>query len=193
MGVRFLAFPPPPLKKCKLVVMAALPNSPLVSVEEYLSSSYDPDLEYVDGVLVERNKGDWLHSLFQSNILFHLRRKYPHLKVIAELRSSVTAQRYRLPDVCVLLEAPKTKYLLEAAYIVFEILSERDTQTDVMEKLEEYANKGVLHIWLIDPRLQTIWVYEDHALILSNQDPIHLDIGADHGDLYLQRDEIFAA
>ena len=89
--------------------MAALPDSPLVSVEEYLSTAYDPDVEYVDGVLVERNVGDWLHSLIQSNVLFALRRKYPHLKAVPELRSSVTDTRYRLPDVCVLLEAPKTK------------------------------------------------------------------------------------
>jgi hypothetical protein len=42
--------------------MAALPDSSLVSLEEYLSTSYDPDVEFVDGVLVERNVGDWLHS-----------------------------------------------------------------------------------------------------------------------------------
>ena len=87
--------------------MAALPNSPLVSVEEYLNTLYDPDVEYVDGVLVERNVGDWLHALIQSNVLFALRRKYPHLKVVAELRSSVTGTRYRLPDVCALLAAPR--------------------------------------------------------------------------------------
>lgn len=81
----------------------SLPNSALVSVEEYLITSYDPDVEFVDGVLVERNVGDWLHSLVQSNILFALRRKYPHLKVVAELRSSVAPTRYRLPDVCVLM------------------------------------------------------------------------------------------
>ena len=38
----------------------------LISVEEYLNTSYDPDMEYVDGVLVERNVGDWLHSLVQA-------------------------------------------------------------------------------------------------------------------------------
>ncbi|HEY2014943.1 MAG TPA: hypothetical protein VGH38_15655 [Bryobacteraceae bacterium] len=59
----------------------------LISVEEDLNTSYDPDVEYVDGVLVERNGGDWFHSLVQSNIVFHLRRKYPHLFVVAELRS----------------------------------------------------------------------------------------------------------
>ena len=113
--------------------MAALPNSPLVSVEEYLDTSYDPDVEFVDGVLVERNASDGLHALIQSNLIYHLRRKYPHLKVLPELRSSVTGERYRLPDVCVLLEALETKYLLDAAYIVFEILSEDDPQTKVME------------------------------------------------------------
>src|SRR5271166_2138094 len=145
--------------------MAALPNSPLISVEEYLSTSYDPDLEFVDGVLVERNVGEWVHSLIQSNVLFALRRKYPHLKVVAELRSSVTGTRYRLPDVCVLLAPPKTKYLLEAAFLVVEVLSESDVMSSVIEKLNEYANKGVPNIWLIDPRLQLMSAYRLPALV----------------------------
>src|ERR1700722_8855431 len=106
--------------------MAALPNPPLLSVEEYLNTSYDPDMEFVEGVLLERNMGDWQHSLVQSNILYALRRQYPKLKVVAELRTSVTSTRYRLPDVCVLLSAPKIKYLLEAAFLVVEVLSEGD-------------------------------------------------------------------
>ena len=98
--------------------MAALPTSPLVSVEEYLNTSYEPDVEYVDGVLVERNVGDWLHSLVQSNLLFALRRKYPHLKVVAELRSRVRETRFRLPDISVLLAPPATRYLGDAAFLV---------------------------------------------------------------------------
>ena len=78
----------------------------LISVEEYLRTSYSPDREYVDGVLVERNVGDWFHSLIESNIIFALRTRYPHLKVVPELRSKVSPNRYRLPDVCVLLRAP---------------------------------------------------------------------------------------
>ena len=30
--------------------MAALPDSPVVWVEEYLRTSYEPDMEFVDGV-----------------------------------------------------------------------------------------------------------------------------------------------
>src|SRR5581483_405039 len=123
--------------------MEAAPNSTLISVEEYLNTAYDPDVEFVDGVLVERNSGDWLHALIQSNILFSLRQKYQHLKVVAELRSRVTSTRYRLPDVCVLLEAPKSRYLLDAAFVVVEVLSESDVWSAVVEKLKEYGDKGV--------------------------------------------------
>jgi len=103
-------------------------------------------VEFVDGVLVDRSVGDWLHSLIQSNVLFALRRKYPHLKVVPELRSSVPSTRYRLPDICVLLAAPKTKYLLDAAFIVVEVLSESDVTSVVIEKVKEYANKNVPNI-----------------------------------------------
>jgi Uma2 family endonuclease len=145
--------------------MAALPNLPLISLEEYLQTSYDPDVEFVDGNLVARNMGDWLHSLVQSNILFSLRKKYPHLKVVPELRSRVTATRYRLPDICVLLAAPKNRYLLDSAYLVIEVLSEGDVMSAVMEKLKEYAAQGVENIWLIDPRVQIISSYRPPALI----------------------------
>src|ERR1700680_1266450 len=98
----------------------------LIPVEEYLNTSYDPDVEYVDGVLVERNVGDWLHSTVQSNLIFALRSRYPHGYVRRELRSQTRATRYRLPDVCVLLKAPKTKYQIETAFLAIEILSEDD-------------------------------------------------------------------
>src|SRR5437764_8295390 len=98
----------------------------LISLDEYLNTSYDPDMEYVDGVLVERNVGDYLHSLVQRNLVFALRRKYPHVKGLPELRSKTAETRYRIPDVCVLLAAPKTRYPVDAAFLVVEILSEDD-------------------------------------------------------------------
>src|SRR5690242_1299743 len=128
----------------------------LISVEEYLNTSYDPDVEYVDGVIEERNVGDRLHSSVQRNVIVALCRKYPAIKVWPEWRSGVTPTRFRLPDVCVTLHDPKTKVLLEAAFLVIEILSEDDRMTRVMERLGEFEAKGVPHIWLIDPRLQTV-------------------------------------
>ena len=168
--------------------MAALPNSPLVSVEEYLNTSYEPDVEYVDGVLMERNVGGWLHSLIQSNVLFALRRKFPHLKVVPELRSSVTDTRYRLPDICALLAAPKTKYLVDAAYLVVEVLSEDDVMSKVIEKLKEYDRKGVANIWVIDPRMQTVSVYRRPTLYEVEGDRV----ATYDENVWLTREEIFA-
>ena len=158
----------------------------LIPVEEYLNTSYDPDVEYVDGVLVERNVGDYLHSLIQSNIIFALRRKYPHLRVLPELRSRTRETRYRLPDVCVLLAPPNARYLVDAAHIAIEILSEADRMSEVLEKLEEYAAKGVPNIWLIDPQLQRISVYAAGNLELVKGDAISTSDGIE-----LTRDEVF--
>ena len=45
----------------------------LVPVEEYLRSNYDPDREYVDGQIVERNLGEKTHGRIQGEFVFHLR------------------------------------------------------------------------------------------------------------------------
>ena len=44
--------------------MAANPDV-LVSVEEYLHTSYEPDCDYVEGHIEERNVGEGPHSLLQ--------------------------------------------------------------------------------------------------------------------------------
>lgn len=168
--------------------MAALPTSPLISVEEYLNTNYEPDVEYVDGVLVERFVGDWLHSLVQSDILFALRRKYPRLKVVAELRSRTTETRCRLPDVSALLAPPQTRNLSGPAYLVVEVLSEGDVMSAVMEKLREYAQQGVPNIWVMDPRLKTISTYRPPSLVEISGEAVTTADGA----VELTRAEIFA-
>ena len=41
---------------------AAQTISDLLTLEEYLRTSYRPDCEFVDGVLEERNVGEYEHS-----------------------------------------------------------------------------------------------------------------------------------
>ena len=82
----------------------------LVPVDEYLNTTYDPDVDYVDGVLVERNMGDYLHSKVQGNIIFALQSKYPDLEVLPEMRSRITSTRFRIPDVTVLYSPPETRF-----------------------------------------------------------------------------------
>ena len=158
----------------------------LISVEEYLNTSYDPDVEYVDGVLVERNVGDPQHSSVQSNLIFELRRKYPRIKVLPEVRSRTTETRYRLPDVSVTFSVPRSKAITDPAFLAIEILSEEDRMSRLLEKLHEYAAKGIANIWVIDPRLQRLFVYEDSALR-----EVHGVIATGDPRLELTREEIF--
>ena len=157
----------------------------LVPLAEYLATSYDPDVEYVDGALVERNMGDWLHSLIQRNLILALGRKYPHLFAMPELRSRTRETRYRLPDVSVLLDHPRTRFLLEAAHIAIEILSEDDRMSQVLEKLAEYEAAGIAHVWLIDPRLELLSVYSDGNL--NRADKLTTPDGIE-----LTREDVFA-
>ncbi len=123
----------------------------LVPLEEYLNTSYDPDREYVDGVVKERNAGEYPHSAVQSNFGYFLRQRYPRLRVLPEQRVRTTKSRTRIPDVIVVLERPKSRVIEAAPLICIEILSACDTMTDLMERLEEYAAMGVIHIWVADP------------------------------------------
>jgi Uma2 family endonuclease len=159
----------------------------LISMEEYLSTSYDPDMEYVDGVLEQRNVGDRLHSRVQGNVYFRLRLKYPNIKVHIELRSSVTATRFRIPDVSVTLADPGTKFLWDAAFLAIDVLSEDDRMTRVMERLQDFATKGVPHIWLFDPRLKKMCVYRSGDLHEVKEDVIATAAPR----LELTRDEVF--
>jgi hypothetical protein len=43
-----------------------------ISAHEYLNSSYHPDMEYVDGVLVERGVPTVAHSLMQLILCVYL-------------------------------------------------------------------------------------------------------------------------
>jgi hypothetical protein len=41
-----------------------------VSIEEYLSTAYEPDMDYVDGELEDRNVGEYEHNVVQKPFSF---------------------------------------------------------------------------------------------------------------------------
>ena len=72
--------------------------------------------------------------------------------------------RFPLPDVTVLREAPEGRYLTGVALIAIEILSEADRRSAIMEKLQEYDERGIPNIWVIDPRRRQLAVFHAGAL-----------------------------
>jgi Uma2 family endonuclease len=126
----------------------------LISVAEYLSTSYSPDREYRDGVLVERNLGTESHSSLQACLAGYFRshRKEWRIKVYTELRIRICKDWYPIPDVCVYtLPAPKGPVPDRPPLLWIEILSPDDRMPDVWRKANELLANGVPNVWIIDP------------------------------------------
>jgi Uma2 family endonuclease len=133
----------------------------LVSVEDYLRTSYAPDRDYVDGAVVERNFGEFEHSSAQREILLFLAAHYPGLRkrLQPEQRVQVGPNRFRIPDVCILAEgAPRQSIIDSPPELCIEILSPEDTLARTMERVRDYFNMGVPRCWIVDPVSRNGWV-----------------------------------
>lgn len=133
--------------------------STAISVEEYLGTTYDPDLEYVGGQLVERHVGEYDHSRLQSLVVALLlaRATERHFRAFVELRVRVSDEpRYRIPDICAkALPHQKTPVLIQPD-LVIEIVSPDDKPVEMLERIGDYQAAGIPHIWIIDPYQRTV-------------------------------------
>jgi Uma2 family endonuclease len=145
--------------------MAGIATS--VSLDEYLNTAYEPDREFVDGMLVERNVGTQRHSLLQSLVIMYFgqHRKSHQLKVFTEARLQVGARRHRVPDVLA-LEIPYTqgKIITDIPVITVEIKSPDDTFDEIVDKCFEYETLGVRNILVMDPDNRRAWLFEQNTL-----------------------------
>jgi Uma2 family endonuclease len=149
--------------------MAALPD-PLMSVEEYLATSFpDGDREYLDGVVVERNLGTDPHSALQMLLGEYLnsQAKRLGLAVRPECRTRITATRYRVPDILVMVRPYSTVrgVIVDAPFLIVEILSPDDRLNATLKRYEDYRAFGVSHIVQLDPVERTTFVFEAGALV----------------------------
>jgi Uma2 family endonuclease len=151
----------------------------LVPVEEYLSTSYEPDCDYVDGELEDRNAGEKDHSTGQTGVssYLHVRRKQWGIRVFTEQRIRVSPTRYRVPDVCVTLGEPAEQVFQEPPFLCIEILSPDDRATRIQSEIADYLRMGVRYIWVIDPQRREAVIYTPSGMrvvddgILRTSDP----------------------
>lgn len=173
--------------------MASAPTLPLVSVEEYLSSSWRPDKEYVDGMLVERSMPSGLHSLLQAILIAYFRsfEKDFRIKVLPECRTQIIERaRYRVPDV-LLATAPGRlgKVMTNPPVAVIEILSPEDKHKDILARFADYERTGVRHMVQTDPETFVAYRYENGSLIRTQFRHLSLP---DRPDLPFDSEALFA-
>ena len=110
----------------------------LVSLEEYLSTSYEPVCDYVDGDLEDRNVGK------KTTVVF---------------APSRPRADQRVPDICVTLGEPEEQVFAGAPFLCVEILSPEDRAGRIQRKIADYLKFGVRYIWVIDPRERDAVIY----------------------------------
>lgn len=154
-------------------------SSTLVSLGEYLDTVYEPDCEYIEGELLERNMGEPEHAGLQGLLITWLfnRRKQFGIHVFPECRVLVAPRRYRIPDIAVTKQKARGRVLLEPPFLCIEILSPDDRASRLEDKIDDYLNFGVAHIWVIDPQRRSAWSYtregkREAAAVLTTQDPL---------------------
>jgi Uma2 family endonuclease len=132
-----------------------MPVETLLSVEDYLHSSFEYDKEYVDGELIERKMPSFQHAEMQAALgayVFPKRREW-NVKVLTAPRTQVRQGAFRLPDIAVVGEEdqPEDGVIRIAPIFVIEIVSPDDGIVELRTKAREYLQMGVKHVWSVDP------------------------------------------
>jgi Uma2 family endonuclease len=168
-------------------------TSALIPVNEYLATAYRPDCDYVDGELQERNLGELDHSDLQRQLILLLSKNGSDIRVNPELRVQVSAERFRVPDICVMsANAPREQVVRFPPLLCIEILSPEDTLSRMMERVHDFLKMGVRQVWIFDPRLRTAMVCEGSALVEHTAGEIALpgtQVKVELGDVFRVLDE----
>lgn len=147
-------------------------TSTLVSLDEYLHTNYDPDRDWIDGELKERNMGDGPHSNVQVFFIkfFGVREREWGIRVSAELRTQVSESHFRVPDVLLHRRTdPFEDIVRTPPLLCIEVLSPGDSMIEMEEKIEDYLAMGVEAVWVVNPRRQTAFIVDRGALIPVNE------------------------
>jgi Uma2 family endonuclease len=171
---------------------------PFVSVDTYLSTVYEPDREYEDGVVVERNLGEFEHAFLQGILVTLFNNNIDSWGIFAlpEQRVQISPRKFLIPDVCVLqLGAPTDAIIAQPPLIAIEILSPEDKYRRTEEKIALYLGFGIENVWIIDPSKRLAYRATGSGLELAPQNELRVQgtpITVHLDDLYKKLDQIRA-
>ena len=156
-----------------------------VSMEEYLRTSYHPDVEYVYGELREKPMPTLLHGIVQIllGLWFFNHQEEWGIYVASETRTQVDRNHVRLPDIVVLHWGKSIEGILDnPPLIAIEILSPSDRYSDLCERASDLRLMGTENIWLLDPERRTAefwtgrnWQALDGNVLQAVGSPVFLD------------------
>jgi Uma2 family endonuclease len=155
-----------------------------VSLEEYLKTSYRPDVEYIDGELQGRNVGEIEHARMIMAVLkwFIGHSQGWEIEALPDVRVQVRSDRFRVPDVCICAASnTDSRIVTTPPLVVIEVLSPEDRVGDYRERIADYIGMGVKGVWVIDPATRKGWDcssanWIETAVFRLAGSPIYLDL-----------------
>src|SRR5258708_33319973 len=139
----------------------------LITPEQYLATQFEREPELVRGEIAERPLPNLIHGRTQQRLAVHLDGVG---FCCTEVRMRLTEDLYRIPDVAVFEgSGPTDQVPSSPPLLVADIVSPDDRWNDLLQKLEEYRAWGVQHIWLVEPELKRIHVYDNGSLTQVSQ------------------------
>jgi Uma2 family endonuclease len=156
-------------------MVAAIHN--LISEEEYLQTSYRPDCDFIDGLVVRRNWGQFPHARLQILLAVLLANNEKQWKILAlpEQRLRVRKGRYRIPDVTALApDYDRSRPVVEIAPLpCIQILSPEHTMPRILDRCWDYYDLGVPETWIFDPVEREVFIASDRRLVQFTNDILH--------------------
>jgi Uma2 family endonuclease len=135
-------------------------STTLLSVAEYLGTSYKPACEYIDGVLRQKPMPTRKHGVIQGRVAQLINEKFPSFEAAPEVSAQVREGKFLVPDVLVQERSRlQDPYPTSAVYLCVEVLSPTDKMSEALAKCEDYHAWGVPVCWIIDPESQRAWQY----------------------------------
>jgi Uma2 family endonuclease len=150
----------------------------LVPLSEYLSTSYRPDCDFLEGELKERNMGEMPHGRTQLWIahLFLINSDAWGVRPITEQRVQVSSERFRVPDICIQRSTdPLDPIVRTPPLLCIEVLSSSDSLGSLQERVNDYVDMGVPHIWIVDPWSRTAYYASRRGFELSQNNILRIE------------------
>jgi len=140
--------------------MQFMATTVLVPLSEYLSTTYHPDCDYIDGTLQERNVGEIDHSEAQGRTYLFVQTQTRGFWAGVEVRVQIRANRFRVPDVTIVRGAkPSGRIIATPPEVAVEVLSPEDRAAAMQEKIDDYLGFGVASVWVINPETRRAWMH----------------------------------
>jgi Uma2 family endonuclease len=168
--------------------MATTAVVPFVTVDEYLHTSYQPDVDYVDGEIEERNVGEWDHAKLRKMIVMALTAFEASGEYVSafETRVQTSPTRFRVPDICIVRGEDEPDRIVTAPPVLcIEVLSPEDRYNRIQARCQDYLRMGVPEVWIFDPETMAVDVLtasgsikRSDGILKLEGTPIQLDLAA---------------